>query len=111
MNGIKGIKPAGQQCNRFLDSVITMIKYKKSTIYHSIYIKGLPDGTVSYLIVSTDNVLNATNNETSSPELIRVFEEAFEINFQEGSALNYLNFRISSLLLVSFLIRMILFCN
>ena len=39
MNGIQGTKPAGRQWNRLLDVVVTIIKYKKSTIYHAIYIK------------------------------------------------------------------------
>ena len=64
MNAIQGTKPAGRQWNRLLDAVVTLLKYKKSTIYHAIYIKLFTDGTVSYLTVSTDDVLNTTNNET-----------------------------------------------
>ena len=71
-----------------------IIKYKKSTIYHAIYIKFFTDGTVSYLTVSTDYVLNTTNNETSFPELTRVFKERFEMKVQEESVLKYFNFRI-----------------
>ena len=66
-----------------------MIKYKKSTIDHAIYIKVLSDGTVSYLTVTTDYFLSTTNNETEFPEPRRVFEEAFEIKVQEGSVLKY----------------------
>ena len=40
--------------------------------------KVLSYGTVSYLTFYTDDVLNITNNNTSLPELINVFEEAFE---------------------------------
>ena len=69
MDRIQGTKLAGRQCNRILDAVVTMIKYKKITIYHTIYIKVLSDGTVSYLTVSTDDVLNTTNNETEFTEL------------------------------------------
>ena len=65
MNGIQGTKPAGQQWNRHLDTVVTIIKYKKSTIYHAVYIKVFTDGTVSYLTVYTDDVLNAINNDTA----------------------------------------------
>ena len=54
--------------------MVTIIKYKKSKIDHDIYIKVFTDGTVSYLTVSTDDVLNTTNNKTEFPELIRVFE-------------------------------------
>ena len=63
MNEIQGTKPVGRQWNRLLDAVVTIIKYKNSTIGHAIYIKVLTDVTVSYLTVSTDDVLNTTNNE------------------------------------------------
>ena len=69
MNIIQGTKPSGQQFNILLDVVVTTLKYKKITIYHAIYIKVFSDGTVSYLTVSTDDVLNTTNNETVFPEL------------------------------------------
>ena len=62
MNVIQGTKPAGRQWNRLLDTVVTILEYKKSTIDHAIYIKVFDDGTVSYLTVSTDDVLNTTNN-------------------------------------------------
>ena len=70
------------------------MKYKKRKICHDIYINFFSDGTVSWLMVSTDDVMNNTNNETEFPELRRVFEEDFEIKAQEGSILNYINFRI-----------------
>ena len=94
MNGIQGTNPAGKQYNGLLDEVVTIIKYKKSTIYHAIYIKVFTDETVSYLTFSNDDVLNTTNNKTSFLELTRIFEEHFEMKPQEGSVLNYLNFRI-----------------
>ena len=62
--------------------MVTILKYKKITIDHAIYIKVFSDGTVSYLAVSTDDVLNTYNNETAFPELRRVFEERFEMKFQ-----------------------------
>ena len=71
-----------------------MIKYKKSTVDHSIYIEYLSDVTVYYLKLSIDDVLNTTNNDTAFPELTSVFEEHFEIIFQEGSILKYQNFLI-----------------
>ena len=37
MNGIQGTKPSGWKCNWPLDSVVKIIKYKKSTIDHAIY--------------------------------------------------------------------------
>ena len=79
--------------NRLLDILVAILKYKKSKIYHTIYIKVFSDGTVSYLTVSTDDVLNAINNETAFPGLRRVFEEHFEMKLQEVSVLKYLNFR------------------
>ena len=55
MNVIQGTKPDGRQWNRLLDTVVTMLKYKKITIDDDIYIKVFYDGTVYYLKVSTDN--------------------------------------------------------
>ena len=79
MNGIQGTKPDGRKWNRLLDAVVTIIEYKKITIDHAIYIKVFDDGTVSYLTVSTDDVLNTTNNENSFPELTILFKEHFEM--------------------------------
>ena len=87
MNGIQVTEPAGWQWNRLLYAVVTIFEYKKSTIDHAIYIKFFSDGTVSYLTVSTDDVINANNNETSFPELRRFFEEQFEMKVQEWSVL------------------------
>ena len=70
------------------------MEYNKSTIGNDIYIKVFSDGTVSYLMVSIDDVFNTNTNETVFPELRIVFEEYFEIKVQEGSILKYLNFRI-----------------
>ena len=72
----------GRQWNILLDTVITIIKQNKSTTDHAIQIKVLTDGTFSYLIFSTDYVLNTTNNETEFTELTRVFEEHFEMKVQ-----------------------------
>ena len=47
---------------------------------------------MSYITVSTDNFIKTTNNETKFPELTLYFLlEHFEIKFQEGSVLGYLN--------------------
>ena len=94
MNGIQGTKSFGQKWNRLLDALLTMMKYTKITIDRAIYIKVLSGGNVCYIKVSTYGVINTTNNETGFTELRRVFEEAFEIKFQEGSVLKYLDFRI-----------------
>ena len=77
MNGIQGTKPSGRQWNRLLDEVVTILKYKKSTIDHAIYIKVFTDGTVLYLKVSTNDVINTNNNKTEFPELKIVFKEQF----------------------------------
>ena len=42
-------------------------------IDNSIYIKVFSEGSVSYLTVSTDDVLDTTNNETEFTEPTRVF--------------------------------------
>ena len=77
MNIIQVTKPSGRQWNSLLDVVFTILKYKKSTIYHAIYIKGFTDGTVLYLKVSTNDVINTNNNKTEFPELKIVFKEQF----------------------------------
>ena len=64
MHGIQGTKPSGRQWNRLLDTVVKFLKYNKITIDHAIYIKVFNDRTVYYLTVSTDDVLNNTNNAT-----------------------------------------------
>ena len=71
--------------------MVKIIKYNKGKIYHAIYIRFFYFGTVYYLKVYTDDVLNTTNNETKFPELTRFFKKHFEIKFQEGSVLKYLN--------------------
>ena len=57
-----GGNPAGQQCNRLLDAVVKIIKYKIGIIEHAIYIKVLSDRDVSHLTVPTDVVLNNSKN-------------------------------------------------
>ena len=94
MNRTQGTKPTGRHCNRILNAVVKIFKYKKSTIGYAVYIKVLSDVTVSYITVSTNDVLNNTNNEKIFPELTRVFEEHFEMEVQEGPVIKYLNFRI-----------------
>ena len=74
MNVIQGTKPSGRQWNRHLDAVVIILKYEKSTIDHAIYIKVFADVTVSYFTVSTDDVINTTNNEIEFPELTIVLK-------------------------------------
>ena len=38
MNGIQGTKSFQKKRNRVLDAVVTILKYKKGTINHAIYI-------------------------------------------------------------------------
>ena len=75
-------KPAGRQWNRLFGAVVTIIKYKKGTIDHSIYIKVFSDETVSYIIVSAYDVIKTTTNETVFTNLTIFFEEHFNIKFQ-----------------------------
>ena len=82
MHEIQGTKPAWSQCNQLLYAVFTIMKYKEITIDNAIYIKVFSGGTVSYLTVYTDDVLNTSNNETPLPELRRVSEEDFDIKVQ-----------------------------
>ena len=74
--------------------MVAVLKSNKNTIYHDIYIKVFSDVTVSYIIFSTDDVLNPSNNEISFTELPRVFQEIFHIQVQEGYVLTHLNFRL-----------------
>ena len=60
--------------------------------WNFIYIKVFTDGIFSHPTVSTDDVPNTTNNETAFPELTRACKEHFEMKFQEGYVLKYLNF-------------------
>ena len=39
MNGIQGKKKAGREWNHLLDTMVTIIKYKKIAMDHAIYIK------------------------------------------------------------------------
>ena len=48
MNGVTGTKPDRLKWNRLLGAVLTINKYNKSTTDHSIYIRVLSGGTVSY---------------------------------------------------------------
>ena len=63
MNGIEGGKLSGRKLIYILDPVVTINKYNKTTIYHTIYIKILYKRNMYYITVSTDDELYATNNE------------------------------------------------
>ena len=107
MNGIKGTNPAGIQLNPLLDEVVTILKYNKITIDHAIYIKVLSDWTLSCLTVSSGGVLNATDNDTAIPEIIKVFGKRLRLKYNKYMYLSTLTFGFSRLLLVSVLIILI----
>ena len=52
-------------------------------LYNDIYIEVLYDRTVYYLIVSTYDVLNNTNNQAAFPEIRKLLEEAFGTKVNE----------------------------
>ena len=83
MDGIQGTKPDGKRWNRLLDVLVTIIKYKKITIDHAIYIKVFYYLIVYYLTVFTDDVSNTNNIETAFPEQTIFFEEQFDMKVQE----------------------------
>ena len=70
------------------------MKNKKMKIDLDIYINALFNRIVPYLTVYSVDIINTANNETAFPKLIRVFEECFEMKFQEGFLLEYLNLQI-----------------
>ena len=78
-------KPSGKQWKLLLDAVVKSFKYKKSTIDYDIYIKVLSDGSVSYIMVCTYDILNNTNNETAFYDTRRVLKEEFDIKLYSPS--------------------------
>ena len=56
------------------------MKQNKGTIDHAIYIKVLYDGMLSYLTVSTDDVLNTNNNKTEFLELRRSLKNLLRLS-------------------------------
>ena len=83
MNVIQETKPPGLQYNQLLDAVVTMMKYENSTTSHDIYINVFSNGIVSYVSFNINGVLNNTNNETSFPELRRVFKKILILKFKK----------------------------
>ena len=108
MNGIQGGGIDWWKWNILHDTLVTMIKYNENTIEHSVYIKVFTDVTVSYITVSTDDVLDTTNKETEFPELRSVFEKNnLRWKSKKDQSLSTKISEFSSLLLVSVLIRLI----
>ena len=60
----------------------------KDHIYNHVDIKFFSDGTASNLTVSTDNVINATINETSFPEPRRFFKNISRLQSKKDLSLN-----------------------
>ena len=54
---------------------------------------------VYFFTVSTDDLINNTNNDSAFTETKKIFEEAFEIKIQEGSVIRYLKIGFICLLL------------
>ena len=88
MNGIQGAKTFGRQWKIILNAVVTIIKYKKSPIDRSIYINVFFDVIMSYLTVSTDDVLNTTNNEIEFTELRRFLKKLLIWNSKKHLSLS-----------------------
>ena len=87
--------------------MVKILKYKKIIIDHDIYIKFFSDGTVSYLTISTDDVINTTYNKTEFPELRRAFKKLSRLKSKKDMSLSTNISKFSSILLVSVLIIMI----
>ena len=87
VNWIQGTKPSGWKLNRFLDAVVTIMKYKKIKNDHSIYIQAFCGVIVSSLTVSNGDVLNTNKNEKSFTDLRIFFEEDFDMKVQKGYVL------------------------
>ena len=75
--------------------MVQILEYKKIIIVDAVNVKLFSGFTVSYIIVSMDDVLNNINDDEFLQDLKRVFKETFEIKTQEGSVLKYFSFRIS----------------
>ena len=78
-------KPTGRKWNQLIDAVVTILKCKISIIYHAIYIKVLSDEKVSYILFSTEYVINNTNDETESEKLSK---KLLSLNFEKDLYLN-----------------------
>ena len=81
-------KKTRQQYNRILDAVVIMNKYKKITIDHAIFINASGDWKLWYITVSTDDVLNTTNNETEFPELRIFLKNILRLKYKKGMYLS-----------------------
>ena len=88
INDIQETKPAGRQWNPLINSVIKIIIYKKSTIYHDTSIMISSYVTVSCLTVTTDNVLNIDHNETTFTELRRLLKNILILKSKNNLSLS-----------------------
>ena len=68
--------------------MVTIIKYKKSTIDHAIYIKLFYDGKASFLTVSTYDILSTTNKKTAFPELRMFLKKLLRLESKKDVSLS-----------------------
>ena len=77
-----------------------MMQYKKVTISHAIYIKVFYDVTMSYLTISTNDVINTTNNTKEFPELRNFWRNILRLKSKMDLSLSTWIFGFVSILLV-----------
>ena len=97
---ILGKRSEGHQWIIFLDEVVTVLKYNKISTEIYIYIKVFPYGTVSHLTVSTDDVLNNTNNVTYFPKSEKSFKNSLRLKYNKYMSLNNRILELHNILLV-----------
>ena len=59
--------------------MVKILNYREIIIDDDLYLNIFSYGNMTYIRVSTYDVLHCTNNETAFTELRRVFEEAFDM--------------------------------
>ena len=91
LNALMEFKEQNQPSDNIIDSLmqwLQLLDIRKKTIIHAMYIKVLYDVTVSYPKVSTDDVLNTTNNKTEFTELRRVFKKILRLKSKKNMSLS-----------------------
>ena len=87
--------------------MVAIIKYRKIKNDHAIYIKVFYGGTVSFLPIFTDDVLNVNNNETAFTEIRRVLKKLLILHPKRDISLSTLISEFDSPPLVLLLIILI----
>ena len=64
------------------------------TVDHALFVKYLGDNKWFYCLISTDDVLCSYPHASYFHDLMRYFNEYFNLSIQEGPVLSYLNMRI-----------------